>query len=128
MADNCRGKAYERDGRFFGYAPASILPSIQSFGSADCTTSKGTPGIQGSGCDPFGCGPSAGEGHSEAEGICSLIDSLYPHNSVRGKPLSGRWKGFRRLCVGRVRVIYAFDGDELLVFIVRIAKRAEAYR
>jgi len=47
---------------------------------------------------------------------------------LRGKALSGRWKGFRRLRIGRYRIIYAFDGAELLVSILRVAHRREAYR
>ena len=53
--------------------------------------------------------------------------------SLRGDPLKGLvmsadWKGFRRLRVGRYRVIYAFDGQELLVSIVRIGHRSGVYR
>ena len=47
---------------------------------------------------------------------------------LRGKPLSGKWKGFRRLRVGRYRVIYAFDGVELLITVLRVAHRRESYR
>ena len=47
---------------------------------------------------------------------------------LSGRALSGRWKGFRRLRVGPYRVIYAFDGAELLVAIVRVAHRGQAYR
>jgi mRNA interferase RelE/StbE len=49
-------------------------------------------------------------------------------NPLKGKALSGRWKGFRRLRSGQYRVIYAFDGTELLVSILRVAHRREAYR
>jgi mRNA-degrading endonuclease RelE of RelBE toxin-antitoxin system len=47
---------------------------------------------------------------------------------LRGKPLRAAWKGFRRVRVGQCRVIYAFDGTQLLVFVVRVAWRKEAYR
>ena len=47
---------------------------------------------------------------------------------LRGTPLHAEWKGFRRLRVGDHRVIYAFDGVELLVSVVRVAQRREVYR
>ena len=42
--------------------------------------------------------------------------------------MSSEWKGFRRLRVGVFRVIYAFDGMELLVSVVRVGHRREVYR
>ena len=45
-----------------------------------------------------------------------------------GAPLSGEWRGLRRLRVGDVRVIYGFDGTELLVSIVRVRHRRDVYR
>ena len=47
---------------------------------------------------------------------------------LRGTPLHAEWKGFRRLRVAVYRVIYAFDGSELLISVVRVAHRREAYR
>jgi mRNA interferase RelE/StbE len=47
---------------------------------------------------------------------------------LKGAVLSAEWKGFRRLRVGTYRVIYAFDGTELLVSVVRIGHRREVYR
>ena len=47
---------------------------------------------------------------------------------LRGAPLTGEWKGLRRLRVGGYRVIYAFDGRELLVSVIRIAHRRGVYR
>jgi mRNA interferase RelE/StbE len=49
-------------------------------------------------------------------------------NPLRGSVLSGEWKGLRRIRVGAYRVIYAFDGNELRVLIVRIGHRREVYR
>jgi len=46
---------------------------------------------------------------------------------LRGAPLAGEWKGLRRLRVGGFRVIYAFDGRELLVSVIRVRHRREAY-
>jgi mRNA interferase RelE/StbE len=47
---------------------------------------------------------------------------------LRGLQLSGEWKGFRRLRVGRYRVIYAFDGRELAVSVIRVGHRRNVYR
>ncbi len=47
---------------------------------------------------------------------------------LRGQQLSGHWKGLRRLRVGQVRVIYGFDGSELLIAVLRVGHRREVYR
>lgn len=47
---------------------------------------------------------------------------------LAGELLSGRWKGLRRLRVGPVRVIYGFDGEDLLVVVVRVGHRRDVYR
>ena len=47
---------------------------------------------------------------------------------LRGQQLSGQWKGLRRLRVGRVRVIYGFDGAELLIAVLRVGHRRDVYR
>ena len=47
---------------------------------------------------------------------------------LAGRPLAAEWKGLRRLRVGSYRVIYAFDGSELRVAVVRVAHRREVYR
>ena len=47
---------------------------------------------------------------------------------LQGAPLSGQWKGLRRLPVSTVRVIYGFDGTELLISVLRVGHRREVYR
>ena len=52
---------------------------------------------------------------------------------LRGKPLSGKilageWKGLRRLRIGEYRIIYGFDGRQILVTILRVGHRREIYR
>lgn len=47
---------------------------------------------------------------------------------LKGRPLSGEWQGLRRLRVGVYRVIYAFDGRDLLVSVIRVGHRRAAYR
>ena len=46
----------------------------------------------------------------------------------RGQQLSSPWKGLRRLRVRTVRVIYGFDGTELLISVLRVGHRREVYR
>ena len=53
--------------------------------------------------------------------------------SLRGEPFKGEqlateWKGLRRLRVGRYRVIYAFDGRQFLILVVRVGHRKDVYR
>jgi mRNA interferase RelE/StbE len=57
------------------------------------------------------------------DAVTSLKD-----DPLKGTALSAEWKGFRRLRVGSYRVIYAFDGAELLVSVVRTGHRREIYR
>ena len=59
--------------------------------------------------------------------VLDAVDSLR-QEPLRGQPLSGQWKGLRRLRVGSVRVIYGFDGVELLISVVRVGHRREVYR
>ncbi|HQT95432.1 MAG TPA: type II toxin-antitoxin system RelE/ParE family toxin [Thermoanaerobaculaceae bacterium] len=47
---------------------------------------------------------------------------------LKGQLLTAEWKGLRRLRVGTYRVVYAFDGAQLLISVVRVAHRKEAYR
>jgi len=47
---------------------------------------------------------------------------------LKGEMLHGDWKGLRRLRVGSYRVIYGYDGQELLVTVLRVGHRREAYR
>jgi mRNA interferase RelE/StbE len=47
---------------------------------------------------------------------------------LAGHSLSGQWQGLRRLRVGSVRVIYGFDGKELLISVLRVGHRRDVYR
>lgn len=57
------------------------------------------------------------------QSVPKLVD--YP---LQGKALHGRWKGLRRLRVGSYRVIYGFDGSQLLISVVRVGNRRKVYR
>lgn len=61
------------------------------------------------------------------ERIVAAVNSLRD-DPQRGDLLSGQWKGLRRLRVGDHRIIYAFDGTELLVSVIRVGHRREVYR
>ena len=57
------------------------------------------------------------------EAVEGLLD-----DPLAGEPLAAQWKGLRRLRVGRYRVLYGFDGKELLIAVVRVGNRKEVYR
>ncbi|WP_456383875.1 type II toxin-antitoxin system RelE family toxin [Persephonella sp.] len=43
------------------------------------------------------------------------------------KPLKGKYKGLKRLRVGRYRIIFQEKEEELIILIVRVAHRKESY-
>jgi mRNA interferase RelE/StbE len=54
-------------------------------------------------------------------------------DALRGDPrkgtiMSAEWKGFRRLRVGPYRIIYAYQGRDLLISVIRVGHRREVYR
>ena len=59
--------------------------------------------------------------------IVAAIDRLVetPH---LGAALKGGLRGLRRLRVGDYRVVYEVRNDELIVLVVRVAHRRDAYR
>ena len=59
--------------------------------------------------------------------IVAAIDRLAetPH---LGTSLKGDLRGLRRLRVGDYRVVYEVRDDELVVLVVRVAHRRDAYR
>lgn len=63
----------------------------------------------------------------DRERIVAAVESLRT-DPRRGSVMSAEWKGFRRLRVGPYRVIYAFEGRDLLISVVRVGHRREVYR
>ena len=59
--------------------------------------------------------------------IVAAIDRLAetPH---LGAPLKGDLRGLRRLRVGDYRVVYEIQDNQLVVLVVRVAHRQDAYR
>jgi len=61
------------------------------------------------------------------ERIVVAVEGLR-RDPLAGRVLSGEWKGLRRLRVGDYRVVYGFDGERILVTVLRVAHRREVYR
>jgi mRNA interferase RelE/StbE len=59
--------------------------------------------------------------------VVSAVEGLR-EAPLAGELLAAEWKGLRRLRIGRYRVIYAFDGSEFLILVVRVGHRREVYR
>jgi len=63
----------------------------------------------------------------DRERVVAAVESLR-EDPLRGTVLHADWKGFRRLRVGPYRVVYAFDGTELLISVIRVGHRREVHR
>ncbi len=59
--------------------------------------------------------------------IIAAIDRLAAR-PYAGTVLKGEYSGLRRIRIGRYRVVYEVRDRQLLVLVVRIAHRREAYR
>ena len=59
--------------------------------------------------------------------IVQAIDSL-GQQPFRGTVLKGGLRGLRRIRVGDYRVVYELLDEELVILVIRIAHRREAYR
>ena len=63
----------------------------------------------------------------DRERIVQAIDRL-GDNPLAGSPLKGDLRGLRRVRVGDYRVVYEVLDGELVVLVVPVAHRREAYR
>ena len=63
----------------------------------------------------------------DRERIVHAIDRL-GDNPLAGSPLKGDLRGLRRVRVGDYRVVYEVLDGELVVLVVLLAHRREAYR
>ena len=59
--------------------------------------------------------------------VVEAIDLLCD-TPAAGSALTGEFEGVRRLRVGRFRVVYEWQRSELVILVVRIGHRREAYR
>lgn len=63
----------------------------------------------------------------DRERIVAAVEGLR-EDPYKGSVMSADWKGFRRLRVGSYRVIYAFQGCDLMISVIRVGHRREVYR
>ncbi len=61
------------------------------------------------------------------EQIAKAIDRL-AFNPELGEFLKGEWKGYRKYRTGNYRIIYRVEHARLLVYIITIDDRKDAYR
>ena len=59
--------------------------------------------------------------------VVEAVEGLL-EDPLAGEPLAAQWKGLRRLRAGQYRVLYGFDGKELLIAVVRVGHRKDVYR
>ena len=59
--------------------------------------------------------------------IMEAVDRL-ADDPMNGSPLKGGFRGIRRLRAGDYRVLYEVQDAALIVLVVRVAHRREAYR
>jgi mRNA interferase RelE/StbE len=64
---------------------------------------------------------------ADRERIVSAVEGLRADPN-KGSIMSAAWKGFCRLRVGPYRIIYAYQGRDLLISVVRVGHRREVYR
>ncbi|WP_420444582.1 type II toxin-antitoxin system RelE family toxin [Candidatus Poriferisodalis sp.] len=69
----------------------------------------------------------AGIPRPQRQRIVAAID-LLATQPLAGSPLKGGLRGLRRIRVGDHRVVYELLDAELVVLVVRVAHRREAYR
>ncbi|GAB4173422.1 MAG: hypothetical protein Kow00100_15050 [Geothermobacteraceae bacterium] len=59
--------------------------------------------------------------------VIEAIDRLCDNPHV-GKLLKGEFSGLRRIRVGNLRVVYEINEGEVLILVLRVAQRKDAYR
>ena len=59
--------------------------------------------------------------------LTDAIDGLAAQPQA-GQSLKGALRGLRRLRVGDYRIVYELLDDELVILVIRVAHRREAYR
>jgi len=57
-----------------------------------------------------------------------VIENHLADDPYQGKALVGPYKGLYRFRIGDYRIIYSVEDDRLVVFVLRIRHRKDAYR
>ena len=65
---------------------------------------------------------------NRADQILTIIDEKISSNPYQGKALKGRYSNLWRIRFGVYRIIYEIRQDELIVLVLRISHRKDAYR
>jgi len=66
-------------------------------------------------------------GRQDQNRVFKAVEELRA-SPLKGKMMSAQWKGLRRIRVGDIRVIYAFDGRQLLISVIRVGHRRDVYK
>ena len=64
---------------------------------------------------------------SDRQRVIAAIDRLC-ESPASGSALKGEFEGLRRLRVGRFRVVYEWQQQELIILVVRIGHRKDVYQ
>ncbi|MCD6362457.1 MAG: type II toxin-antitoxin system RelE/ParE family toxin [Synergistetes bacterium] len=67
-------------------------------------------------------------GHDLLEPVRDKIASYISGERVDIKKLKGRWRGFLRLRIGKVRVVFKLDVENKIVEIYKAGLRGEIYK
>ncbi|NKB80599.1 MAG: type II toxin-antitoxin system mRNA interferase toxin, RelE/StbE family [Nitrospirales bacterium] len=65
---------------------------------------------------------------SDQEQILDSLQQRLAQNPYEGKAFSGEFKGLYRWRIGNVRVIYEIHNKQLIVLVLKIARRKDIYR
>ena len=57
-----------------------------------------------------------------------VVENILATDPYQGKPLTGTYKGLYRFRVGDYRIVYSIESDKLVIFVLRIRHRTDAYR
>ncbi len=57
-----------------------------------------------------------------------VVETSLASDPYQGKALKGPYRGLYRFRVGDYRIIYSIEKDRLVVFVLRIRHRKDAYR
>jgi mRNA interferase RelE/StbE len=68
--------------------------------------------------------------HAQRGRLQSLLSdlALEPVRRPDVKPMVGEWKGYYRMRVGDVRIIFWLDTQEMTVYVDHIGPRGEVYK